>query len=283
MCCLSFVLLNACAPSDNPTVSETTTEPNTSPTDFSDEQQTEINTTICLATTPTESIQEYSDIFVFEDVIIHLEPDWIVEKNNGYRACLRINNNLECEIHRTYNVLPLSNHDFVLNPDNYLSFQAPDYSIINNRNGAEFLENIISEGHINYKFFCNNNVYSINFESITENDKETINLFLNNTEFDEGNPNLISEPTVPFELSFQGSGDTVTKTFTANGCTKIKGEYNGDSAFFVTLYDSEGNSKGMIFSNMGQYSGEKVFKFENDTEYMFEVTAREGDWEIAVE
>lgn len=83
--------------------------------------------------------------------------------------------------------------------------------------------------------------------------------------------------------SFSGNGDSVTNTFTANGCTRIKGEYTGERYFHVTLYDSEGNYESLVFSNLGQYTGEKVFKFENDKQYMFEVSAKDGDWKISVE
>ena len=83
--------------------------------------------------------------------------------------------------------------------------------------------------------------------------------------------------------SFTGSGDTVTDVFSADGCTRIKGEYTGDSIFVVNLYDSEGNLENFVFSSSGAYTGQKVFKFEEGKQYMFEVTARDGDWSITVE
>ena len=89
--------------------------------------------------------------------------------------------------------------------------------------------------------------------------------------------------SLPRSKTFNGSGDTVTEAFYADGCTRIKGEYKGESYFNVTLYDSEGNYESMVFSNVGQYTGEKVFKFEADKQYMFEVSAKEGDWKISIE
>ena len=82
---------------------------------------------------------------------------------------------------------------------------------------------------------------------------------------------------------FSGNGDKVTELFTANGCKKITGTYTGEGAFVVMLYDEDAHLEGLIFSNSGQYNGEKVFKFIDDKKYMFEISATDGDWTISIE
>ena len=84
-------------------------------------------------------------------------------------------------------------------------------------------------------------------------------------------------------LSFSGSGDFVSEAFSAKGCTRLKGTYTGEGTFFVTLYDDEANFEALIFSNMGEYSGEKVFQFKEDKKYLLEVTSSSGDWNISIE
>lgn len=49
------------------------------------------------------------------------------------------------------------------------------------------------------------------------------------------------------------------------------------------LYDEDAHLEGLIFSNSGQYNGEKVFKFIDDKKYMFEISATDGDWTISIE
>lgn len=83
--------------------------------------------------------------------------------------------------------------------------------------------------------------------------------------------------------SFSGSGDFVSEAFSAKGCTRLKGTYTGEGTFFVTLYDDEANFQALIFSNMGEYSGEKVFQFKEDKKYLLEVTSSSGDWNISIE
>ena len=103
---------------------------------------------------------------------------------------------------------------------------------------------------------------------------------------EKAQPSTTAQPQTSAQTvlpSFSGHGDAVTDVFSANGCTRIKGEYTGDSTFVVDLYDSEGNLESYVFSNLGVYSGQKVFKFEGNKQYMFEVTARDGDWSITVE
>lgn len=165
--------------------------------------------------------------------------------------------------------------------DEYIAYCLEKNSRLNlykNIDNIVFIHNTNDKGTYYQFIFYDNGVIDLTFRAYNHGcfSKRDINAIMDTLIFDD-------EVTSEITQIFEGYGDSVTDSFIANGCTKIKGEYTGESVFFVTLYDSEGNFEGMIFSNLGQYSGEKVFKFENNKKYMFEVTAREGNWKITIE
>ena len=190
----------------------------------------------------------------------------------------------------------LVNSDFV---KNYIS-ENSDWQYYKNPNGVEFAyineitNNAYEQERSIFKFYNNGIICTVyigtkSADGLTALSSESVNNIINTVEFTnsltEDLQTTTETQTAPQKepLVFTGNGDTVTDVFTADGCTRIKGEYTGDRAFHAVLYDSEGNYEGLIFSNVGQYTGEKVFKFENGKQYMFEIQGKEGDWKISVE
>lgn len=173
----------------------------------------------------------------------------------------------------------------------------PNWTLYKNKSGVEFayvsesVDNAYEKERSVFKFYNNGILITVfigtkSTDGLTSLSPSSVYNIIDTVELTTPEPETTQPDTTIAEdksLSFSGSGDTVTKTFNADGCTRIKGEYKGESYFNVTLYDSEGNYESMVFSNVGQYTGEKVFKFEADKQYMFEVSAKEGDWKISIE
>lgn len=237
-----------------------------------------------------ELTEDYSDKYVS----LKYDKSWkeLDDLFNG--PAFTISGSSEVHVYYTFfDVNKISNDTYIGN--NIPSGENIDSCTYTNNNNIKFLKIWKSNAKM-YSHATQNCVINIEFDNCYDLHYKLIDDFLNNIDIKIPDTNQTVAPITttksiqrttksiaPRSKTFNGSGDTVTEAFYADGCTRIKGEYKGESYFNVTLYDSEGNYESMVFSNVGQYTGEKVFKFEADKQYMFEVSAKEGDWKISIE
>lgn len=295
LACLSMIAMTSCSSSDNPTVSEQETSEETTTT-------TEAATTEEPTEAATKAQISLDKEYTFEDLTFSVpfsaNKIGSMPAGSSTLTYINFNDSSEMQVSVTENTsgVPFSTatseqlSDVLESYANSFSSSFTDKGELEKvtlSDGIAFKQVMKKNGNLTIvvHILYNERIYTVGFIDTQGDDTTTAPSIADDVikSMRLAQIESTTENTDAKSLSFNGNGDTVTDIFTANGCTKIKGEYNGDSVFFVTLYDSEGNSKGMIFSNMGQYSGEKVFKFETDAKYMFEVTAGEGDWEITVE
>lgn len=311
LACLAFLLLPACSSTDNPTESEnyeSTTEI-TSTTETSAEEPV-IQTTIADQTIPSSEVvirpSDLNQKFDSEVFSINVSDQWEFSTNDflSDKYIWIINDSCRIVVNCCPNKYFTDSFDSKPTNDDYINFLQttyPSYGYQKYSTGQSIDFAYMESDHYShlYKFYNYDQTVEISFSYGYKSDyyfsKESIDavlntVLLNETKFPKEETTeppaetTTPKPTEAHGITFSGSGDTVTDAFTADGCIKVSAEYNGDSTFIVSLYDSEGNREEYsMFSNLGEYSGEKIFKFESGKKYMFEITARNGDWNITVE
>ncbi|GEM_PF-5811653 len=264
---------------------------------------TSLSTTEIIETT-TSTISEETEALVeiplyskdlnstlnFDNFSITISKDWVLDSEDEKETIYDISENaimsIETSIDRVFKSKVKKD---VLTNDDYIDYRISENSYLQTyqtTRSIPFLCNKNDDGsYYEYQFYNNGKVYNLTFRAYSHHffSQESIDNVIDSISLNEESSTSEAPASSASSLTFSGNGDTVTEKFTAPGCTIIKGEYKGDSTFIVDLYDSEGNLESYIFSNLGVYSGQKIFKFESEKQYMFEVTARDGDWSITVE
>lgn len=184
------------------------------------------------------------------------------------------------------------------NNNDYISSHTSG-QVYENANAIKMITATIGEdNNIHTCFYCFNKSQEISIEFSPYFPEDKMYQIINTLKFEDENTEQSTEkPTETTEsktnsnetlsdsepIIFSGTGDQVTDIFSANGCTTIEANYTGEGVFFVQLFDSEGNVENpCVFSNYGAYQGKKVFKFEDNKSYMFEITSDDSNWTITV-
>lgn len=234
---------------------------------------------------------ELSELYSDGYMSFGYSPNW-TDKSSKNRPNWLINNDLELSIYYMTDQNNILSNDDYINSFIPASLNESDYLYINEK-GFPFVKEQ-SSNSIHFRTATTTFVLNISFNNYSSQYEELIFSFLD-TIYIKGH--IIDSASKQNQYSsfsgntthskqkkvFSGNGDKVTELFTANGCKKITGTYTGEGAFVVMLYDEDAHLEGLIFSNSGQYNGEKVFKFIDDKKYMFEISATDGDWTISIE
>ncbi|MBO7474744.1 MAG: hypothetical protein J6U00_12260 [Ruminococcus sp.] len=254
-------------------------------------------------TTTHATTEHYEEIIVNTDNLsspletdyfsLLLPSEWSLHSKGSNLIEYEIEDNsmMIIEIEKDYSFLASSKKG-ILSNDDYISYRQ------NNRKDLEFFQNSNSisfafstndvHSYLEYQFYNSGYVIDITFRAYNHYclQKESIERIMNGLKLNIPSESNTEENTVASntsDLFFSGEGDTVTNTFSAPDCIRITGNYSGEGLFIVNLYDDSANLEDQVFSNLGTYSGEKVFQFKKGKKYMFEVTAGSGEWQLSVE
>lgn len=263
-------------PTTTQTITQTTNQPTT-------EHYEEIMVNTANLSSPLQT--DYFSLLLPTDWSLHSKDSNLIEYE------IEDNSMMIIEIEKDYSFLASSKKGALSN-DDYITYRQnnrKDLEIFQNSNSIPFVFSTNDvHSYLEYQFYNSGYVIDINFRAYNHHclQKESIERIMNGLELNFPSESNTEGNTVApntSDLFFSGEGDTVTNTFTAPDCIRITGNYSGEGAFVVMLYDDKSHFEGLIFSNSGAYSGEKAFQFKEGKTYMFEITAGSGEWQLSVE